>query len=520
MKAKLLAWVVIALAVGSGIGVANASPVTVRVAQGLLEGDAGGQVDRYLGVPFAAPPIGQRRWAAPEAAPSWSGVRKAHDFGANCEQTISPQGLGPWTKEYATQGPVSEDCLYLNIWTPARRHGRSLPVMVWIHGGGYTGGSGSVEIYDGANMAARGIVVVTINYRLGVCGFLAHPDLTKESPNHASGNYAFLDQIAALEWIQANISAFGGDPRKVTIAGQSAGAESVHYLMASPLAQGRFSRAIAESGLLMGFVTPDLRAGEAGGMSLQKAAGVKGIDGLRALNAAEIKAAVSKAGNALSIEPVIDGWVLPSGSSRAPLRKDIPVLMGMTANENSAFAAPSTDPAGFNAKLKEVYGPVAVDMANLYPGTDAAIAHASEEALGRDRGLAALHVWAKAREMAQGGPTYLYLWAHSEPGDGSAQYKAFHSSEVPYVFGTLDRAARPFTADDYTLSSKTTAYWVNFVRTGNPNGRGLTDWPRFDQRGRRIMRLDVKTRPEPILEPRRLQVFERYQETGGQLGLF
>lgn len=258
----LKATAVLAALAAAGVGAPPtlAQMTGTAVQQGRVAGTKHGEVAAFLGVPFAAPPTGERRWKPPAPASSWNGVRKADALPASCQQGVTPNGFGPWTHEYVVTSAVSEDCLYLNVWTPAKTSGEKLPVLVWIHGGGFSGGSASVPIYDGSKLAAKGVVVIAINYRLGLYGFLAHPALTAESPAHASGNYGLLDQVAALQWIKANVAAFGGDPDRVTIAGQSAGAMSVHHLIASPLAKGLFAQAIAQSGSGTGVTAGD-RAG-------------------------------------------------------------------------------------------------------------------------------------------------------------------------------------------------------------------------------------------------------------------
>lgn len=284
----------------------------VRVASGELSGlmNADGSVAMFKGIPFAAPPLGALRWRPPKPVAPWQGVFKADHFGANCMQDEIHELL-PWTMEYQPQGPLSEDCLFLNIWTPETKADSKLPVLVYIHGGAFHGGSGNVPVHDGEALAKTGIVVVTINYRLGVLGFFSHPDLTAESDQHTSGNYGLLDQIAALQWVKQNIAAFGGDPAQVTIAGQSAGAFSVQALIASPLAKGLFRAAIAESGLgVGGRSVPTVKEAEKVGSAVAKAAKAKSLRELRALPATTlVKAAIAEK---FRSTPVIDDWVLPA----------------------------------------------------------------------------------------------------------------------------------------------------------------------------------------------------------------
>ena len=486
-----------------------ATPGTVHLKQGDVTGVAQKQSTAYLGLRFAAAPVGDLRWKAPQPAPSWSGVKTADHFGPDCRQGLNPDGLGPWTPEYMPKGPVSEDCLYLNVWTP-KAPGKKLPVMVWIHGGAFTGGSGAVPIYNGAALANKGIIVVTINYRVGVYGFLAHPDLTAEAG--ASGNYGLMDQIAALKWVRDNISAFGGDPAQVTVAGQSAGAASVHDLMMAPDARGLFRRAIAESGSGIGtFLAPRLVA-EMGGTAVGPS-----IAELRRLDPDALEAAVAKAG--MHFPPIVDGKVIPAETAINP----VPILTGITANETSSngFFSPDTlTPDGFKAAVTGTYGPLAPQVLKLYPpGKTDDQARASRDALARDSGLAAMDLWAEKRLSEHGGAIYGYLWTHVEPGPDAGRYKAFHSSEIPYVFGTLDAAPRPFTDVDRKLSAEMTTWWANWVKSGDPDGKsGL--WRPFSVKTRNITVIGDTTVQRPILPPEKLTLFKAHVANGGKVSIF
>ena len=502
-----------------------------RVAEGALAGKTEGAVTAYLGVPYAAPPTGDLRWKPPQTAASWQGERKAQQFAASCEQALTPNGFGPWTKEYVVDGAVAEDCLYLNVWTPARIGKERLRVLFWIYGGAFNSGSGSVPIYNGAALAAKGIVVVNVNYRVGVYGFLAHPELTAESPKHASGNYGLLDQVAALRWVKTNIAAFGGDPGRVTIAGQSAGAASVHFLIASPLAKGLFAQAIAESGSGMGLRTPDHAEAEGVGRRLSTEGGdALTLPQLRRLTATEIdKRLAGMAGSnpaagppALPFAPCVDGLFLPDRASVGRNTNDTPILTGMTANEftglNPNYGHATA--AGFTAQLTETYGPLAPKFAALYPVKSDAEGQAAVDAHSRDRGLASLYFWARGRFQSTRHPIYAYLWTHVEPGPEAARYKAFHSSEVPYVFDTLDSSKRPFTAQDRAMAAQASGYWVNFVKSGNPNGQSLPTWPALTPTDPQIMELAEHARPRPVLAPNQIAAFEQFTRTGGQVSLF
>jgi para-nitrobenzyl esterase len=517
----VLAMVVAAAPAGSG---ASAPMTKTRIAQGELRGLEKGEVTAFLGVPFAAPPTGERRWQPPRPPQTWAGIRQADHFGPSCEQTVTPGGFGPWTAEYVVSGDVSEDCLFLNIWTPASSPRAKLPVLVWIHGGAFTSGSGSVPIYDGTGLGAKGIVVVTINYRVGVYGFLAHPQLTAESPAHASGNYGLLDQVEALRWIHANIGAFGGDPTRVTIAGQSAGAAAVHHLIATPLAKGLFHRAIAQSGSGMGLAVPDRVVAEESGTRLAQAAGVRGIAELRALSPQQLADALKKMAadaGATRFAPIVDGLLLPDAKTVGANTNDTPILTGMTAHEMVGLNpnAGKTTPETLRAQIEKAYGASASDVLALYPAADDAAANAAAEALARDRGLASTYLWARQREKVTRQPIYLYLWTHTEPGPDAARYKAFHSSEIPYVFETLGAAPRPFADEDYELAVLMSSYWANWTKKGDPNGDDLPRWPQF---GKTMLILEIgsPTHARPILGEAARAAFEKYVQSGGKIGLF
>lgn len=500
---------------------AMAQMTGTAVQQGQLAGAREGPVTAFLGVPFAAPPTGELRWKPPAPATSWTGVRRADTLPTSCQQSVTPDGFGPWTHEYVVTNAVGEDCLYLNVWTPAKSTFEKLPVLVWIHGGAFTSGSASVPIYDGAALAAKGVVVIGVNYRLGVYGFMAHPELTAESPHHASGNYGLLDQVAALQWIKANVAAFGGDPGQVTIAGQSAGAAAVHHLIATPLAQGLFARAIAQSGSGMGLAVPDRAAAEQRGVALMQAAGVRDIAALRRLTPAQLDAAAAKAQGGFS--PIADGYVLPDASFAGATTNKTPILTGMTADEmtglNPQFGKATPD--GIRTQLEAQYGALASQFAALYPAATDAEANRAASALPRDRGLASMAEWAKERRAATDAPVYAYLWTHPEPGPDAARYGAFHSSEIPYVFDTLGASPeRPFTADDRRLAGLMGAYWVNFVKTGDPNGAGLPAWPAYAPADRKILEIGSTVASRSILPDAQRALFERHVQQGGRLSLF
>ncbi|MFO1013461.1 MAG: carboxylesterase family protein [Caulobacteraceae bacterium] len=437
----------------------------------------------FKGLPYAAPPVGPARWTPPKPLPRWPGVRDALTFGA---ASIQPKA-GPANPFVVDPAAMSEDCLFLNIWTP--EGARDAPVMVWIHGGSLVSGYGHDAIYDGARLAAQGVVVVSINYRLGVLGYLAHPALSAESPLGISGNYGLLDQIEALRWVRANISAFGGDPARVTIAGQSAGALSVLYLMASPAARGLFAGAIAESGYMIS--TPELKApnhgepgAEAAGAFLAARLKAPDIAALRALEPNKLTKAAYAAGWGPS--GVVDGQVLPRQLVDAFDRGEaaaVPVLAGFNTGEisNLRFLAPPAPLSGraYESAIRARYGDLADTFLRLYPATRI---ETSIQAASRD----ALYGWTAERlvrsQAAAGRASFLYVFDHGYPALDTAGLHAFHGLELPYVFGTLARtppfwAPAPAVPAEAALSRAMTAYWASFVKTGAPVAENQPTWP-------------------------------------------
>ena len=510
---RWLAALVALLFLSSGATAAGGPVASTR--EGRLEGVSRGGVNAFLGIPFAAPPVGEKRWRAPQPVPRWNGVRAATAFGPACWQAVTPEGFGPWSREYVVQGEVSEDCLTLNVWTSAPA-ARRRPVLVWIHGGGFNSGSGAIPIYHGHALAKRGIVVVTINYRVNVFGFLAHPELSKEAGGAPPANFGLQDMIAALRWVRENIGAFGGDPAAVTIAGQSAGAMAVHELIASPMARGLFHRAIAQSGLPPLRPLPGLNHAEREGLAF---AAEKGASSLAALRALPAEALQPKNGsNTGRFMPVVDGRLLPLSpldALRSGRAADVPVLAGFTADEASAASDyGSDDPALLEELLRDNYGPAAERVAALYPAATAAERARSIMEMHRDRWRGTFYLWAKDRRARGRAPLYAYIFSRVAPGPQSTRWRAFHSSEIPYVFGTLDAAPeRGFTAADRAFSERVADYWVNFVRTGNPNGPGLPDWPAFaDGERPLVMELGDAAALQPLLAPEKLRWLQEQLE--------
>lgn len=502
------------------------APVVAHLTTGIVAGAQQEGVTAFLGIPFAAPPVGPNRWRAPRPVRAWQGTRDATHFAASCYQALMPDGFGPWKHEYVVQGAVSEDCLYLNVWTPKADPKGHLPVLVWIHGGGFTQGSGSVAVYDGAPLASDGIVVVTFNYRLGVFGFLAHPELTSEAGKGVPpGNFGLQDMIAALKWVRQNIEVLGGDPDQVTLDGQSAGAMAIHDLLASPLAAGLFERAIIESGLPNIGVPHGLAEAERAGEEFQRSRHAASLAALRALPAAEILGPSQPSGPRFG--PVVDGVLLPDAPTQIAKSgkfNDTPVMIGMVADEASGLA-PATygiaDQPGFTDLVHKTYGSMAERFQQFYPATTDAERVEMTHQILRDRGLAGLYAWGSERLGRSKQPIYVYMFTHVEPGPDSARYAAFHSCEIPYAFRTLDKTPeRHFTAADRSLAHTVSAYWVNFVKTGDPNGHGLASWSRFDARNPRIMRLDVEAVAQPMLPQPKLEAVRGFLAQGGNPSIF
>jgi para-nitrobenzyl esterase len=450
-----------------------------RTKSGALSGVSEGGVSVYKGVPFAAPPVGNLRWHPPSPVAAWPGTRKADVFAPACIQdSVSMPGETPPT--------VSEDCLYLNVWTPAKSSREHLPVIVWIYGGGYISGSSSMPLYWGDRLAHKGVIVVTIPYRLGPLGFLAHRELTRESPHHSSGNYGLMDQIAALEWIQQNIAAFGGDPKNITIAGQSSGSISVSILMASPLAKGLFQRAIGESGgLFEPFqLAPKflLANAEAEGEKYAASLGATSLQQLRSLAADKL------AGNAGGIvHPVIEPYVLPASPYEAftsGRQNDVPLLLGSNAEEARALTDVShVKAATFDKDLEQSFGQLPPALAAAYPHATDKEAQQARLDLERDLRFS-WDMWAWARLQATTGKSSVYFYCFRQqppfPADSIyAGWGASHYAELWYVFDHLDQSPWRWTKADRKVAEEMSNYWVNFARSGNPNGPGLPLWPPF-----------------------------------------
>jgi para-nitrobenzyl esterase len=480
-----------------------AGPDVVNTDAGKISGVTDSQgVTSYKGVPFGAPPVGNLRWQAPQPVEHWSDVRKADHFGNACYQSEAHSRL-PWTEPFMEQGPVSEDCLYLNVWTAAKSPNERRPVMVYIYGGGFNEGSGSVAVYDGTELAKRGVVVVNMNYRVGAFGFLVYPGLSKESEHRVSGNYGLLDQIAALQWVHKNIAAFGGDPNRVMIFGQSAGAISVHDLMQSPLAKGLFERAIAESGPGLiggrGAAQPTLADREQAGVKWAESKGAHSLADLRALSAEDVLKAAG-AGVPPQNQPVADGYVLPLPGA-APSVGEVPLVVGMVADDIGVGAmgrGPAGKPtvASYEDAAKKKYGDQADQFLKLYPVKSDDDVAGMLKVAGRDQARVSIDLWS-ANQVTVSGKVYTYFFDRVIPWPEHPEFGAFHTSEVPYVFENLALSGHPTEPADQKVSDAVSAYWMNFATSGDPNGKSLAKWPAYNAGAHTTMELGDKMGPMP-----------------------
>jgi carboxylesterase type B len=501
----------------------------VKTKGGLVSGVVGKKpgITAFKGIPFATPPVGNLRWAEPKPAAAWTGVLKAEKFASSCIQTIV-QERKPWTYEFMTHNEISEDCLYLNVWTPARSASQKRPVFVYIYGGGFVEGSGAVPVYDGEGLSSKGLVVVTFNYRVGILGTLTHPELSAESPHHVSGNYGYLDQVAALRWVHDNIAAFGGDPRRVTIAGQSAGAGSVHALTASPLARGLFHRAIEESGSSVGTAPAGnvsanpLATVEQNGVRFAEAKGAKNLAELRAMRWQKIvepvqataNTAGGRGGTGFRFGQVVDGYFLTASVAETYAQgkqNDVPELTGMNANDNNVASDPKATVSAFKDQAKRRYDDLADAYLKAYSVTSDAQAVDATINSSCDQGRVSMYLWAMNRAKTAKTRAFTYYWNHTLPGPDAATYKAFHTSEVPYVLNTLYVSDRPFTDADHKIADLMSSYWVNFATTGDPNGTGLPHWPAVGEEADTTMQ--VGDDPQPILiadSPAKIEFWKEY----------
>jgi para-nitrobenzyl esterase len=523
---------------------------SVRIAEGRVAGVAtpDGVVRAFRGIPYAAPPVGGLRWRPPQPVASWDGVRRADSYGP-----VAPQPpIADRSLYFPGREPQSEDCLYLNVWT-AGSPGDRLPVLVWLHMGAYLFGSGSAgpgprSLYDGEELARAGVVVVTLNHRLGRLGFLAHPWLTAESEHGASGNYGLMDCVAALQWVARNAAAFGGDPERVTLFGLSAGSYTISHLMASPAAAGLFHRAIGQSGAAFGpagetcgsnDLIQDLQAAEVTGVQLSEALGATTLEELRGLSPERLLAARIPPREPprwtmdLSPEPiargafetgypVVDGHLLPRevhATFAAGAQHDVPLITGSVANEASGVPGLPTL-RDFLADARAEYGDMAERFLELYPAGNDAEAHRASAAATGDRIFTAQNwTWARLHSRAARSPVFYYHWSRVPPIPSSEllverEPGAFHSAEVPYVFRHVGRAGYGRDWDwqpvDERLSDAISSYWLAFARTGDPNTVGLPPWPAFDEVAPSAMRFGDEVGAGPVPRADRLAFWDAF----------
>ncbi len=492
-----------------GMNLMNAQQLTyvqVHTTNGVLEGvvSPDGKVRTFKGIPYAAPPVDSLRWRAPQPPPSWTGVRKAVDYPKRAMQGRIYDDM-----VFNDNGP-SEDCLYLNLWMPENPAQSKLPVMVWIHGGGFVAGSSSEPRQDAGNLSKKGVMVVSFNYRMGVFGFFAHPDLAKESGHDASGNYGLLDQIAALEWVKKNIATFGGDPENVTIFGESAGSSSVSGLMASPLAKGLFHRAIGESGAFFRTIPPMKSRAEAekAGVKFAKSAfGTTSLHALRAIPAQKILDEALKVPKK-TFSPDIDGYFLPEDCSSiyaAGKQSRVPLLAGWNMDEgyfDSFFVNDKPTVENYVVHANALFGDNAKAFLKLYPAlTDSQAKRAAQDFDGDKSTGYSMWKWLEMQLKTGESPVFRYefdqtlpLPADAKPGSAP---RAMHAGEIEYVFCVLSSKNLPWTPEDYQVSELISSYWTNFAKTGDPNGPGLPPWPAYTKDRYQLMHIKAKPESAP-----------------------
>jgi para-nitrobenzyl esterase len=487
-----------------------AIPAEVTIDSGVVAGTTGSspEIRAFKGIPFAAPPVGANRWRPPQPVAKWSGVRPATEYAPRCTQG-GPGGAS------ANAPPMSEDCLYLNVWTTADSADDGRPVMVWLYGGGFFGGAGSEPRYAGDGLARKGAVVVTLNYRLGSLGFLAHPELSAEARPNVSGNYGMLDAVVALQWVQRNIAAFGGDPDNVTVFGESAGANLTGALVASPRAKGLFHRAIAQSGGFMGLGlarTGTLARAEEAGVKAFADAGIKSIAEARAKPVAEVFAAIRGGGL------VVDGYLIPEDLSLTfanGRQNAVDLLVGSNKDEGTFFQRPGLTAEQFTTQARQRFGVLADGFFKLFPAADDAQASASYLASFSAEAAWAMRKFAEL-QAKQGNDAYVYYFTRVPPTLPDRPSRgATHVAEIPYMFDNLAPPV-PWTDVDRRLADTMSAYWVNFARSGNPNGPGLPVWPAYRDAAKgkaQVLGDTVATEPSSVPDEATLFLFHTaYQQ--------
>jgi para-nitrobenzyl esterase len=484
-------------------------PGQVKIADGIVQGIVEDSLTIFKGIPFAAPPVDDLRWKAPQPVKPWEGVKQTTEF-------------GPAPIQGNDQNGKSEDCLYLNIWTPATSPDEKIPVLVWIYGGGFSFGATSEPVYDGAALAKKGVILVSIAYRVGQMGFLAHPELSAENPDKVSGNYGILDQIAGLQWVKDNIAAFGGDPDKVTIFGESAGGISVSMLCASPLAKGLFQGAISQSGGSFGPSRPvtfpgenmkNLTVAEKDGLAYAEKVGANSIQDLRNTPVDELPMGLGMGG----AWPIIDGHVIPDDQFKLYEQgkfNDVPVLIGYNSDEGASFSREKT-PEEFIANVEKRYGQFSKDLLEAYPVSENSVPKTARD-LARDAAFG-WHTWSWARLQSRTGDSkvyYYYFDQHPEYPEDSPKfgYGSPHAQEVPYVFQNLDTDNPEVSKSDVSISKAMGDYWTNFAKYGNPNGENVPEWPAFSEESPKVMYFEQEPHVGPVPSEASLNVLDNYFE--------
>jgi para-nitrobenzyl esterase len=535
MSTRIPTLTVAAMALAMAAPVTAIFPEPIKVEGGLISGVPafGWGVREFRGIPFAAPPIGNLRWRAPQPVVPWEGVRSMQTFGPPCMQQEQPLNGLSWNRHVL---PFSEDCLYLNVWTPATSPAERLPVLIWIYGGGGVLGYAGDPRYDGSMLAKKGVVVVSMSYRVNVFGWLAHPELTKESPNHASGNYGSLDQLAAVTWVRHNIAAFGGDPDKLTVWGQSGGSRSVNFLIASPLARGLARAAIAHSHTSFGRMAT-LQEAEQNGLAFMKAAGKSSLAELRAMSSEEVFKVFQANAGGLS-GAIVDGWFLPTDIYTIYAQgkqNDVALMTGATNDEGGSLSVSDEGAAGrgggrgrggeggggggrgggapdtvaaYTAWAQRTLGSRAAEFLTLYPATTDAEARQAYHDATRDFNFAGHRTWARMQSATGKQPVFMYLFSHRPPfkeGNGNSPTPlatAAHNSDMVFTFNNLRLWDYDWTDTDRKVADSMGTYWTNFVKTLNPNGAGLPAWTAYNPKNEMMLNIGDTLRMEKISTPR------------------
>jgi para-nitrobenzyl esterase len=513
MRKSLIAGIFIAAAL-SIAPFALSQIQTAKSDGGELHGVIADGVASFKGIPFAAPPVGDLRWKAPQPARGWTGVKNVDAYAPGCMQDPS------MVKMVGASVSISEDCLYLNVWTAAKTANEKRPVMVWIHGGAFVGGMTGTPMFDGTKFAQKGVVLVSVAYRLGVFGFMAHPELSRES-GKGSGAYGIQDMVAGLQWVKDNIAQFGGDPSRVTIFGESAGGIAVGMLSAAPQAKGLFQRAISESGGSFapprivegaGMNVASLKLAETAGEGFLKKLGASDIKGARALSAEQIQKAVGGGmGGGSSFWPVADGNVLPGDPYELYEKgrfNDTPILVGTNSNEGGLFMRGPATPASFEKQIRSGYGERADAILSAYPhATDKEAARASADVFREFAFAWPTWAWARMQSQKGKGKAFVYYYDHRTPESPDG---ANHAAEVSFVFGNFGGPGGAPGPEDLALSDLIRSFWINFARTGDPNGSGLPHWPAFTEKDQKVMFFNGTASAKPIPNLEKLKAFDAY----------